>query len=285
MDGILLKIENMILDCRESERKLALYILENAEEVTGLSIYEFAKKTETSTASISRFAKELGLKNYTDLKNALLRESVLSRHSQSRLSIEETITWSNSYHDLQIQLVNNISQVCNGVLQVNTEQQFDDVIEVISQAHMLYFIGLGASVLAARDLQHKLMRLKKRCIFLEDTNYGLQNIITADERDAIIVVSFDGKHRRIIQTVKQAKERGVKVISITKVAANRLAGLSEYSLYVPNIAANDASLSSLFRRYGQMTVIDMLYIGMAKKLYRNPEKEIEDYNEQVKNMT
>lgn len=285
MDGILLKIENMILKCSEGDKKIALYILENVEDVADMSIYDFSDKTGTSTASVSRFVKKIGLKNYTDLKNHLLKEIVLGREAKNRLSIEEKITWSNSYHDLQIQLVNSISEVCSGVQQVNTEQQFGDVIEAIRDSNILYFIALGASILPARDLQHKLMRLEKRCIFLDDLNYGLQNLITANEKDAIIVVSFDGQHKRIIEAVKQARQRKVKVITITKVASNRLIGLSDYALYVPNIATSDASLSSLFRRYGQLTVVDMIYIGLAKALYQDPEKAIEEYNEQVRKLT
>lgn len=285
LDGLLLKIENMTLKCSEGEKKIALYILENAEDVVDMSIYEFADRTGTSTASVSRFVKKIGLKNYTDLKNHILKEIVLDHQAKSKLSIEEKITWSNSYHDLQIQLVNSISEVCKGVLQVNSEQQFGDVIDTISRSNILYFIALGSSILPARDLQHKLMRLEKRCIFLDDLNYGLQNIITANEQDAIIVVSFDGKHKRIIEAVKQAKLRKIKVITITKVASNRLTGLSDCSLFVPNIATSDASLSSLFRRYGQLTVVDMIYIGLAKKIYENPAKSIEDYNEQVRKLT
>lgn len=285
MEEILLKIENLVLDCSESEKKVAIYILENAEEVVELSIHEFAKKSYTSTASISRFVKRLGLKNYADLKNHLLKEIILKRHTKNKLSIEEKITWNNSYSDLQKQLVNSIHEVCNGVLQINTEQQFDDVIDAVKNANMLYFIALGSSVLAARDLQHKLMRLGKRCIFLEDANYGLQNIVTANDQDLLIIVSFDGTHGRIIEAAKQAKLRGVKVASVTKVAANRLMGLADYCLYVPNIAVSDASLSSLFRRYGQLTVVDMLYIGLAKRLYDDPAKAIEDYNREVSKLT
>lgn len=285
MDGILLKLENMILDCSEGEKKIATFILENAEEVVNMSIYEFADKIDTSTASVSRFVKRVGMKNYADLKNTLLKEIVLKRHTKERLSIEEKITWNNSYADLKKQLVGNINEVCNGVLQINSDQQFDDVIEAIRKANILFFFALGSSVLAARDLQHKVMRLGKRCIFLEDVNYGLQNVITADERDLLIIVSFDGSHGRIIEAAKQAKMRGVKLVSITKVASNRLMGLADYSLYIPNIAASDASLSSLFRRYGQLTVVDMLYIGLAKRIYPDPAKAIEDYNEQVKKLT
>lgn len=115
---------------------------------------------------------------------------------------------------------------------------------------------------------------------MEDVNYGLQNVITADERDLLIIVSFDGSHGRIIEAAKQAKMRGVKLVSITKVASNRLWDWQIIDLYVPNIAASDASLSSLFRRYGQLTVVDMLYIGLAKRIYPDPAKAIEDYNEQ-----
>ena len=89
-------------------------------------------------------------------------------------TIEDILQWSTDYSEMSDKIVSIISQVCDDALKINDISSFNQAIEWIEQANIIYFVALGQSVLAARDLQHKLMRLLKRCIYLEDSNYGLQ---------------------------------------------------------------------------------------------------------------
>ena len=283
--NILANIENILLECSENEKKIALFILNNPKKVIDLSVKEVADLIGTSTASMSRFSKKLGLNNYKELKQYLLVEVVNQEKDADKYSIEDKLSWDNSYEDMQQQMLASINAVCKETLDINPVDKLMDAIEAIKNANVIYFFALGSRVLSARDLQHKLMRLGKRCIFLEDNNYGVQNLIQADERDLLIVVSFDGSHSRVVSTAKHAKYRKIKILSITKVASSRLKGLSDYCVCVPNIAVSDASLSALFRRYGQLTAVDLLYVGLAKMIYPDPNKEIEKYNKTVEKFT
>ena len=283
--NILTNIENILLECSESEKKIALFILNNPKKVVELPVKEVANLIGTSTASMSRFSRKLGLNSYKELKQYLLIEIVSQEKESDNFNIEEKLSWDNSYEDMQKQMLASINAVCKGTLDINPVEKLVAAIEAIKNANVVYFFALGSSILSARDLQHKLMRLGKRCIFLEDNNYGIQNLIQADERDLLVVVSFDGSHSRVVGVAKHSKMRKMKILSITKVASSRLKGLSDYCVCVPNIAVSDASLSSLFRRYGQLTAVDLLYIGLAKIIYPNPNKEIEKYNKTVEKLT
>ncbi len=279
--NVFTNIENILLECSESEKKIALFILNNPRKVLELPVKEVAAMIGTSTASISRFTRKLGIRNYKELKQYLIVEIVKQEKEVDKFSIEDKLSWDNSYEDMRKQMLASINAVCKGTLEINSVENLMKVVKDINNANIIYFFALGSSVLPARDLQHKLMRLGKRCIFLEDNNYGIQNLIQADERDMLIIVSFDGSQNRVIGTAKKAKNKNIKLLSITKFASNRLKGLSDHSICVPNIAVDDASLSSLFRRYGQLTAVDLIYIGLAKLIYPDPNEEIEKYNKTV----
>lgn len=276
------KIKNYYDAFTVTDKKIADYIINNTQKVTKCSIYELSDAIGVSTASISRFVRKIGIKNFTVLKADLIRSITMKEKEVG--TVEDILQWSTDYSEMSDKIVSIISQVCDDALKINDISSFNQAIEWIEQANIIYFVALGQSVLAARDLQHKLMRLLKRCIYLEDSNYGLQNIAIATLRDVIIAVSFDGKSPSVNHAVKKAREKGVKVISITRYGNTPLKALSDLVLYVPNIAVSESHLSSIFRRYGQMTVVDMIYIGLAKKMSDSPEKAIDKYIDIVNNL-
>ena len=207
--NVFTNIENILLECSESEKKIALFILNNPRKVLELPVKEVAAMIGTSTASISRFTRKLGIRNYKELKQYLIVEIVKQEKEVDKFSIEDKLSWDNSYEDMRKQMLASINAVCKGTLEINSVENLMKVVKDINNANIIYFFALGSSVLPARDLQHKLMRLGKRCIFLEDNNYGIQNLIQADERDMLIIVSFDGSQNRVIGTAKKAKNKNI----------------------------------------------------------------------------
>ena len=278
---ILKVIENYIPVCSGVDRKISEFLLSSTGRASETSIYELAEILGVSTASISRYAKKLGLRSFAELKKNLIRMKTLQEKRQLG-TVEDKLGWDNDYHGMQISIISTITEVCSDVFKINDIRTFEAAIALIEKSRTVYFVALGSSILAAKDLQHKLMRLRKQCIFIDDADYGLQNVLVATEGDVIVASSFDGATAKVLGAVTASRRKGVKVIGITRYRDNPLTNLSDISLYVPNIAASDSNLSSIFRRYGQMTVVDLIYIGLAKKLYKNPEESIEQYNEEVR---
>lgn len=60
---------------------------------------------------------------------------------------------------------------------------------------------------------------------------------------------------------------------------NKLCDISDYRIIVPNNEPRIIRLTSMFARYGQFFVIDLLFIGIAKKLSDNPEELMEKYKD------
>lgn len=270
-------IKNYSMECSAIDKKISDYILANLNHVYSMSIYDLASELGISTASISRYAKKIGFNKFADLKQSLMRSQILDEKERLNM-VSEVLDWGNDYDSMRLSIVSTITEVCTDVFKINSADAFYEAVDCIKNAETIYLTALGSSSLSARDLQHKLMRLQKRSIYLSDTDYGLQNLIVASKKDLIIAISFDGKTPKIVGAVKGAKSRGVKVLSITRYASNPVEELADISLFVPNVAASDSSLSSIFRRYGQLTVVDFLYVCLAKQLYSDPEKHITEYN-------
>jgi DNA-binding MurR/RpiR family transcriptional regulator len=69
MPGTLLKIKEALEDLKPSERKIANYILNNTDEVIGLSIGELASRSGSSEAAVVRLCKATNLMGTRILKS------------------------------------------------------------------------------------------------------------------------------------------------------------------------------------------------------------------------
>ncbi|MEC5119207.1 MurR/RpiR family transcriptional regulator, partial [Lactiplantibacillus plantarum] len=68
MSNFALRIQACQSNFSDKERQLATFLLKNQSQISHATISELSQKTAISTATISRFAKNLGFKNFQELK-------------------------------------------------------------------------------------------------------------------------------------------------------------------------------------------------------------------------
>lgn len=271
-----IKIKNHYDFLPASDKKIAAYILEQPHDFIRESISELARNTGVSTASISRFVRKIGYQNLSTLKNEILTETTL-KEMQDPGNVKDVLHWDMDLANILPLTISTILEICEDTLRINTIEKIRSFIHYIETADTIYLCGYGASATSVRDFQHKLLRLKKRCIYLEDSNHDQQNLNAARKEDSLVCISFSGKTKRILNAVKEAHSIGMKVVSITRFGNTPLSAASDETLYVSNIANAEADVSSIFRKYGQHLLVDILYIGLAKQISTDPEAQISDF--------
>jgi RpiR family carbohydrate utilization transcriptional regulator len=73
--GVLVKIRSLHSSFPKAERRVADYILANAEDAPRSSVQEFARAGGVSVASVSRFVRKMGFADFKDFKLELARET------------------------------------------------------------------------------------------------------------------------------------------------------------------------------------------------------------------
>ncbi|MDR3139850.1 MAG: MurR/RpiR family transcriptional regulator, partial [Treponema sp.] len=76
MVGIVFRIKNSIEDFNPTERKIADYILDHADDIFKLPIAQLAECCGSSQAAIVRFFKKLGFAGLKDIKKVLAHELI-----------------------------------------------------------------------------------------------------------------------------------------------------------------------------------------------------------------
>ncbi|MGL4572672.1 MAG: MurR/RpiR family transcriptional regulator [Clostridium sp.] len=242
-----------------SEQKLGTYILANKDEVVSLSAQEFAERVNVSAAGVVRFSKKLGFKGFTALKVELAKES-----DEEPIDFTEMISKNDDVKTMvKKTMKSNISTIEKTYNLLNLDL-LEDAINSISKAKKIYIYGVGASGLVALDFQYKLLRIKKEAFYTTDSHIQLTTSSHIEKDDVVIAISYSGETKEVNAAVYEAKSKGAKVIAITKYVSSTLSKNADIPLYIPN-EEREIRLGAIASRISALTLIDILYLGIAKE--------------------
>lgn len=264
----------------KSDKVIADYFLQNGKDIINMNIKELSETIGTSTASVSRFVKKVLGMSFSEAKIEFAKNI-------KNLGVENTneiLGWALNFNEMPKKIISHIDAVCNDVMQFNKLEVFEEIIKILAEASTIYLFGVGNSGIVAQDMQQKLIRLGKKATYIMDSNFGILNASLCAKGDVVIAISFSGKTKEVNIASKKAKEQGAKVIAITGNMKNKLRSISDYCLTIPSLEMNESRLSAIFSRYGQLFVVDTIFIGLAKHLTNSPESVISVYNDMLKEL-
>lgn len=258
LKGILLKMEEMFLLLKPSERKIATYILEQPSEIIDYSVQKLAKAVDVSEASIVRFSKTLECKGFQDLK---LRIAYDLNEYQEKPSYDEIIANAGTNSLIQSVSQNNIQSIQDTV-SILSEKDMEAAIQAIDKARKIAVFGVGASGVIAEDLKQKLSRIGRWC----EAGYGFDSQATISANltsaDVVIGISNAGRTEDVIQSLSLAKDMGAAVITLTQFGRNPTSQLADFALYVKSLE-NPVRSGAFSSRIAMLNIIDILYLGIA----------------------
>ena len=259
---IFLKLHEMEEQLTKSEQKIAQCILDNSEEIYNYSIKEFAKECNTSPASIVRFCHKLGYDGFQEFKINLIKNVTNSQYKEN-----------NIYEDVSVE--DDIEDIINKITMINIKsientktlldrKQLEKAINSLDEAKNIYLFGVGASGLVAMDFQHKLMRINKKAFMYLDSHSQLASAVNIEKGDVAVGISHSGKTLEVLKAIMAANEKGARTISITKYGNNPVSSAADIKLWVGDIEKN-LRIGAIASRIAQLTLIDILLIGLSKK--------------------
>lgn len=227
----------------ELDENIIQYILENIDEVQGLSIMSLAEKVHVSKSSVLRLSKKLGFTGFSELKYYLKQETV-SRHNL----IEE--------QDLFSKQLDDIGQTLNYLRSIDMKP----INELLEASTTIYCYATGFSQKKPLEEFSKMMlSLHKRVIILPNKTELDMAMPMISPADCFIVSSVSGETENIKENLTTLKLRKIKTIALTLPGNNYFARHTTYHLNyycTPfSVNGNHSSLSLLSLH----CLIDYLY--------------------------
>lgn len=252
-----------------AEKKVADYIIKNPSDTVECTVAELAEKSGASDATVVRMCKHLGYKGYYQFRIMLARElEWINRNNEvtnkdNEYSIENLFR---KYADSMMNLAKNISV-----------SQMEKSAEVLHNSKWVHIIAAGNTSSLASYMGFRLERLGIRATFHTAPEYYMNQLNLAVEDETVVAISRSGSTKMVIDGIKLAKEKGMKVITITEYNYSEAAKCSDYVL-LSNANANKFEYFRSHAQLCEMAVIDALMTLVSVKFERE-EKRTEDYME------
>ncbi|MGL4976636.1 MAG: MurR/RpiR family transcriptional regulator [Cetobacterium sp.] len=172
----------------KTDEEILDFLEKNFSRIPDITVLQFCKEAYTSQGSINRLCKKLGFTGFSDLKFSI-KEDILEKTHSKRESITNTLYF-----------IENINM-----------KEGKNLAKVLKKNPKILLYGLGASKITATYLQRQLLYLGFQVIFISEEKM-LENF----NNFILLIISSSGETLRVKHVAKNFKDRGNKVVSITK---------------------------------------------------------------------
>lgn len=267
MNELLVKIRFLIPSLPRAEKAFAQALLENPDAITHLTLAQIAAEAGSSEASVIRFCKRLSYHGYTDLREAFAA----------------ALAEGNETHEEEIEESDDIGVILKKVFQSNVQtlqntmvlanEGYKDALDAVVEAKSIHFFGVGDAYAACQFAFMKFCRLGIPCSAYGDVMLQLTTADNLGPGDVALAVSYEGRSRNIVQTMKIAKLRGATTISITKMNKSPLLKYTDISLFT-SVSDLTVGRDKVTRRVADQFILDVLYLGYITKTKRDYAKRL-----------
>ncbi|HBE77761.1 MAG TPA: transcriptional regulator [Firmicutes bacterium] len=271
--NIILYIKSIYNSLTKSEQKVAEAILKDNERIIYSSITDFAEISEVGDATVLRFCRKIGFKSYQSFKLELAKE--LSNQNNPAIStLNDEFNANDSLGEIARKTINlNISAI-NETLTLIDLNEIQKAVELMISAQKIYFFGSGVSQITAQDAVYKFTRIGLNVATYVDYHMQLMQASLLTNNDVGIGISFSGSTKDTLEVLRNAKQAGAQLISITHHAKSPITKIADIVLL--HGSKEDPLQGGAFpTKISQLIVIDILYNAIYKRI----EKEAIKYKE------
>lgn len=184
------KLPIVFLSTIASEKKgstnsqIASYILDHLDRFQNIGIKEMASECNVAISSISRFCKEIGLRDFAELKELLLSTDLFFEEHSNLDTKEDRL------HDYSSKVKESIEMVENSI----DMNSISDLCNDIYKFKRVAIFGLLKAGAVSLNLQGDLLMLGKQVYTNISYTQQMQYILSASENDLIIIFSYTGSY-------------------------------------------------------------------------------------------
>lgn len=277
----IVKIRAILDQLNPSERKVAQQILADPRKAVHSSVAALANASHSSQASIVRLCRTLGVPGFRELKLEIARdlnEMDFKRQMEGRKykEFQPGDPISTVLHNV----IQNHVRSLDETLKTLDVRALQKAVQALRRADRIFFFGIGASGIVAQDAYQKFLRINRNCFAIVDQHLQIMTSRIMSRRDVMVGISYSGRTREIARAVEQARRAGAVTITVSRYGRNPVIRHSDIPLFVSAIES-DARTGATSSRIVQLSVIDVLYLGVISVDFKSLSGLIDRVNEAV----
>ncbi len=243
------------------ERRIADFILENAQLLRDYSSQQLANALGISQSSVVKFCQKLGFKGYPDLKLSISEAVVRADNGNGGAEPAHPAAADGAGEGGT--LWQRKSEAEEATRLINPPGTLAALADAVGAAGTVFIIGLGEDDIHARAFALRLSLLGILTVHNFDPAHMTASLSAARPGDVLLVFSEHGMQGVLCQLCRHMHERGGRVASITRHSSNALRAHADLPLLV---AAHDerAFVAPLLYHSALQHLLDRVYIRLCE---------------------
>lgn len=260
---------------RPSEKKVADYILNYQDSIEDISMVKIANEANVSQPTIMRFVKAIGYDSFKQFKYELLKINKKEIDILYGFSINK----DDKLDELPAKIIGTTIKKLENILKSISINDYKEVIELIHQSNRISIYCVENSKCVASDLMTKLLYLGKKVTCYDDDYLQYIDANNLTSGDLAIGISYSGNSKHTVEALKSAKKADAKTIAIVNFDNTLLTKYADVVLYT----SDEQFLygDTIFSRTTQITLVDMIYMGVILKDYDKYTKKLDCYSKLI----
>jgi RpiR family transcriptional regulator, carbohydrate utilization regulator len=250
-----LSIRAVYDNLKTAEKKAVNYIISNPSLIADLTIEECAKKAGCSEATIVRLSKRLGYRGFPQLKKDFAENKI----GNDYLGYEEIEKDDDPFIVFKKVFESSISAI-NDTSSIIDKLEFKKALDALLHAKKIMFCGVGDAALVAMEAYQRFTRIGMHCLTHTDPDLQLVQTLQLEKGDVLIAISYSGRSKTVVGTVKNAKASGAVIITLTNYPVSPLTKKSDIILQTAAFSRYSTG-EIISKRITQLLIIESLYIN------------------------
>lgn len=260
-NGAYVRINTVYPSFLPAEKRIADYILKNANETPALSIGELAQLSGTSKATVTRFCKRLGYSGFKDFRVSAIKDTHMGLAKKANPSYKYAKTMEQALDSI----CESNAQACADTRLLLDINALEKAAKMIARQKRVIFVGEGAISAVMLDLYQKMLRLGVIGAFSFDQRLQKMHISLSGKDDLVVAVDLTGNKRSTVEMVQKALANGAQVISICNSIGSALAKAGGINLFGSGRMGSSVS-ATLAPRISLLCVVDCLFAVLEKQM-------------------
>lgn len=264
----------------KAERKVADFIMQHSQEVLFMSITDLADACKVGETTVFRFCKTMHTQGYQELKIQLS----LSMKEEPEIKKGEQGENGGGLGSFMPGLLESNYNVLRETDSLLSRKMLDEILEHMTAARKIVFMGVGSSGMVAMLAANKFLRITDKVQCFADSHMQAMNASLLKPEDVAMVISYSGSTKDSIAVARLAKEAGAYVVAISRFIKSPLMDYADAALLC---GSKEGPLqgSSITAIISQLYIMEVLYSGYYSRnydeSYMNNKKSAESVTEKM----
>lgn len=226
-----------------------------------MSISEMAEVADVAEATVSRFCRRLGYKGYSAFKLAVAGAGSGQRPMNP---LYGEIQSEDSLGDMCQKIYAADVDAITQTLALINPAAVTAAADMLLAADRVLCMGLGGSMILAREAAHLFSTALPNFYPVDDSHFQAIRAALLTPGDAVMYFSYSGSTRDMVDLMKIARERGAKIILITRFPKSPGAALADVVLEC-GAKEGPLQMGSVAARMGQLFITDVLFNEVCRR--------------------